>query len=374
MPAILFVSSYSGMGGGETATLTLAAHLPAEVTPHLVVPRAGAFAEAWRARGWPVHVMPFRGASTWFVPHLWAHMPPRRDLVRLMRREQFALVHAEYHALPMAWGAANAVGVPLVWTVMGWWFRPKRWQRDFFRALPLTFAHSQAIAEGFLGTPPFMPPERVRVLYPSVDTARFHPEADGGPVREALHIPADAPLVMMAGRYQDVKGHDVFVQMAEHVAQRHPRAHFLIVGGNAQTPADRAYQDGVRGTIERSAIASRVHLSGHRDDMPNVFAAADVVVCPSRFESFGVVNVEAMASGKPVVSTNNGGPREVVVDGVSGYLVPPDDAAALAERVGELLHSAAQRASMGAAGRLRAVQVFGAEAAGAAFWSAVRGG
>lgn len=373
MPNILFVSSYTGLGGGETATLTLARHLPPGITPHLFVPADGDFAAAWRAQGWPVHVAPYRGASVYFVPALWARLPARHEIERVLRGCNIRLVHSDYHTLPMALPAAERAGVPLVWTVMGWWFRPKPWQRGFFRRPAATFAHSQAIKRGFLGEPPFMPPERVRVLYPGVDTTHFTPRVDGRALRREVGIPADAPLVALVARFQAVKGHDIFVRAAWQVARRIPAAHFVIVGGNTHTPADVAYRERVLALIDREPGGrGRFHILGQRADVAPVLAAADVVVCPSHFESFGVVNVEAMASGTPVVSTDCGGPAEVVVDGVTGFLVPPKDPAALAARVTELLYSADTRRAFGAAGRLRAVQAFSADATAEAFMAVVR--
>lgn len=371
MPKILFVSSYSGLGGGETSTLTLAEHLHGW-EPQLFVPRAGAFSQAWTARGWRTHIHAYRGATTYFIPPLWGYLPISHTLTRTLRTEQINLIHSDYHSLPMALPAAQRAGVPLAWTVMGWWFKPHVWQRRFFWQPQVTFAHSRAIVEGFLGTPPFMPPERIQILYPSVDVARFHPRVDGAPVRAALNIGAEVPLVGMVGRFQAVKGHETFVQMAAQVLGRFPSAHFFIAGENLQSAADSAYRARMVARVQEDVrLRARVHFLGHRADMERVLAAADVVVCPSDFESFGVVNVEAMASGKPVVSTNSGGQREVVIEGETGFLVPPKDAHALAERVMRLLNSAELRRSMGNAGRVRALQVFSAQAAAAQFSGAL---
>jgi glycosyltransferase involved in cell wall biosynthesis len=373
MPNILFISSYTGLGGGETATLTLARHLPDDITPHLFVPAEGDFAAAWRARGWPVRIAPYRGASVYFVPALWALLPIRREIERTLRNCHIDLVHSDYHTLPMALPAAQSAGVPLVWTVMGWWFQPKPWQRGFFRRPNATFAHSQAIKEGFLGQPPFMPPEYIRVLYPGVDTTRFSPRVDGRAFRREIGVPSHAPLVALVARFQAVKGHDIFVRAAWEIGRRIPQTHFVIVGGNTQSPADVAFRERVLAMIDREPYSKdHFHVLGQRDDVAPVLAAADVVVCPSDFESFGVVNVEAMASGTPVVSTNKGGPVEAVVDGVTGFLVPPRDPAALAKRVIELLYSNDTRRSFGIAGRLRATQVFGADATAATFMAATQ--
>jgi glycosyltransferase involved in cell wall biosynthesis len=361
MKRILFASSYTGLGGGETATLTLAENLHG-YEPHLFTTAEGAFAAAWRKRGWVAHIHPYRGASAYFLPALWALLPVSRTLEKTIHDNNIDIVHSDYHSLPMALPAARRAGVPIVWTCMGWWFRPKPWQRKFFRSVDTTFAHSEIIKRGFLGTPPFMPPENIEVTYPGVDTFRFTPRVDGTPIQEEIGV-RNSPIVTMIGRFQHVKGHDTFISMASHVMERLPRAHFIIAGANAQTPADVSYQRKIMRRVQNShRLSTHTHFLGHRDNIEVVIAASDVIVCPSHFESFGVLNIEAMASGKPVVSTNLGGPTEVVVDGVTGFLVPPKDPKALADRVIELLYSESTRRSFGAAGRMRAQQVFSAGA------------
>ncbi len=367
---LLFVTHYTGLGGGETALVTLASSLdPARYRPHLLVPADGQLAERWRASGWPVQIAPFRGATTWFVPALWARLPISRTIERLIREQDIALVHSDYHALPMALPAAERAGVPAIWTCMGWWFRPKPWQRGFFQRSAATFAHSLAIRRGFLGEPPFMPPERVEVLYPGVDTERFRPDVDGSRVRLQAGIAQDAPVVALVARFQKVKGHEVFQAMARQVAYQIPAARFIVAGENVHgVSADEAYKKSILEAAEQdSYLRERLTYLGFRDDVERVFAAADVVVCASAFESFGVANVEAMASGRPVVSTNHGGPAETIVDGETGLLVEPGDEAGLARSVITLLHSASLRHQMGTAARARAVSLFSAQATAAQF-------
>jgi glycosyltransferase involved in cell wall biosynthesis len=98
-----------------------------------------------------------------------------------------------------------------------------------------------------------------------------------------------------------------------------------------------------------------------------VIAAADVVVCSSYFESYGMVNVEAMASGKPVVSTWRGGPSETVVHGETGFLVDPGDAAGLAQYTITLLRDPDLRKRLGTAGRERVERFFSAPIVAARF-------
>jgi glycosyltransferase involved in cell wall biosynthesis len=370
---ILFVSSYIDLGGGETALLNLVDNLDAtRYLPHLLVRAEGQLADAWRKRGWPVYVMPWRGATTYFIPALWAQLPISRHIGRIIREQHIQLVHSDYHTLPMALPAGERNGVPVIWWCWGWWFKPKAWQRGFFQRPAATISLSKAIKAGFLGDPPFMPPDKVELIYSGVDTTRFRPDIDGVQVRRDADIPTRAPLVALLARFQDVKGHDVFQDMARQVVRIIPEAHFVVAGENTQTSADNEYKTRILETAASDpALTNRLHYLGFRADTEHVIGAADVVVCSSHFESYGMVNIEAMASGKPVVSTNKGGPSETVADGVTGYLVPPGDATGLALQVITLLHNPTMRARMGAAGRARVEELFSVKAMAAHYMQIV---
>ncbi|MCS6834871.1 MAG: glycosyltransferase family 4 protein [Anaerolineae bacterium] len=370
-PAVLFISWYVGLGGGETDLLALAQGLADRLEPHLCLPRSGPLSESWTAQGWPVHVLPFRGASTWFVPRVWARFPVVGQLKGLLRRENIALIYSDYHSLPYALPAAQAIGLPVAWVLWGWWFKPRPWQKTFFCLPQVAIAKSQAIARGFLGQPPFMPPQRVPVIYPGVDAARFHPSVDGAPIRALAGVPQGAPLVALIARFQRVKGHHTFQDMARLVLAQRPDCHFVIAGEETfGVSADQAYRDSIlRAAQDDPLLRERLHYIGFRTDAEAVMTAADVVVCPSQFESFGKVNVEAMACARPVVSTSQGGPAEVVVDGETGFLVPPEDPPALAAHVLALLDDAALRARMGQAGRARVLAHFSTEEAVRRTWA-----
>ncbi|MCK6577479.1 MAG: glycosyltransferase family 4 protein [Anaerolineae bacterium] len=362
---ILFATIYTGMGGGETSLMTLVERLARRdprLQPHLLIPREGELGRRWRANGWQVHVDSWRGATVYFLPAAWSRFPISGRIARLIHQNGIRAVHSDYHTLPFALAAARQERVPLAWTCWGWWFHPKPYQRTFFRQPDLTFASSWAIKEGFLGGPPFMPPERVRVLPPGVDTARFQPGIDGSSVRSDAGVALDAPLTALIARFQDVKGHDVFQAMARRVIEVIPEARFIVAGENVHgQSADDAYKARILAEHRANpALRDRLVYLGFRADAERVIAAADVVVCSSHFESYGMVNIEAMACGVPVVSTRRGGPSETVVDGETGYLVDSGDDAALADRVIRLLRDPALRRRLGAGGRARVEAEFSA--------------
>jgi len=370
---ILFASWYTGLGGGETDLLTLAESLdPDQYDPHLLLPSDGQLGNRWRDKGWQVHIVPFRGATTFFIPQLWQHFPVVNKFADLIQREQFDLVHSDYHTLPMIAPASRRADVPLMWTVHGWWFKPKFWQRDFFRQIETAVARSKAIRDGFLGDPPFMSPDRLPVVYSGIDTDRFTPELEGIRLRFQQNIKQDVPIVAMVARFQQVKGHHVFQSMAEQVALQEPNTQFIVAGEDVfGVVADSLYRDEMLDNAKNNPLLrNRLHYIGFRDDVEQVYASADVVVCASDFESYGKANLEAMACGKPVVSTRRGGPSETVLDGETGYLVDAGDSAGLATHVIRLLRDPDLRQQMGQAGRDHILKHFSAEATAQAYTQA----
>ena len=352
---VAFVSSYTGLGGGETSLLALLGALDRKrIEPFLVCRREGLLPEGARRLGVTVDVVPWRPASTLFVPAL-AALAARGSALRARLGEIApAVVHSDFHTLPLA---AATRGWPVVFTCWGWWFRPRPWQRPFYRrASTVIVASSQAIKSGFLGQPPFMDQGRIEVVYPGVDSGRYTPRPDERErTRGTLGLELEAPLVTLVARFQRVKGHDVFLEAARLVLDALPRVRFAVAGENAfAVAADESYKRRViRDAASDPRLCERLRFLGWIEPSELLLAASDVVVVSSRFESFGMVAVEAMACGVPVVSTDRGGPAETIVDGETGFLVPPERPEAIARRVVELLRDPELGRRMGAAGRAR---------------------
>lgn len=367
---ILLTSWYSGLGGGETDLTSLAAELDlTQWRPHLLLPREGLLADKWREMGFPLHVLAYRGASTFFIPPLWTHFPIVKRIVNLIRNHDIDLVHSEYHTLPFAYAAARRVGIPIMWTVHGWWFKPKFWQRTFFCKMDAQVARSNSIRDGFLGQPPFMPPETLPVIYSGVDITRFHPALDKQSLRDEIGLSADVPVVAMVARFQKVKGQHTFQAMVRLVADAIPEAHFIVAGEDTfGVAADDDYKRQILQTVQEDVqLKSRLHYIGFRHDVERVYATANVYVCASDFESYGKANIEAMACAIPVVSSNQGGTTETIVDGETGYLVMAGDAQALADKVIHLLTQPAEAKHFGENGRRRVEATFSAYATAQAY-------
>jgi glycosyltransferase involved in cell wall biosynthesis len=210
---------------------------------------------------------------------------------------------------------------------------------------------------------PAISPEKIEVLIPGVDPNTYHPYVDGSPIREKIGIDSDVPLVAMVARFENVKGHEYFLDAARLILDAIPEAYFAIAGENVfSVSKDALYKRQILLTVKYDPrLRARVTFLGFWPDVREVMAAADVMVTSSWFESLSMVALESMSMQRPIVSTSVGGPAETVEDGVTGYLVTPRDSKAIAERVIELLHNPARRQQMGEAGRAHVVANFSAQ-------------
>jgi D-inositol-3-phosphate glycosyltransferase len=195
------------------------------------------------------------------------------------------------------------------------------------------------------------PPDRIEIVPPGVDHAFFSP-GDRGGARFALGLD-DGPVLLFVGRIQPLKGLGIAVDALAQLARTD--ATLLVVGGpsGADGPAELAR---VRAQIDAHGLADRVRFvppqPHHR--LSTYYRAADVVVVPSRSESFGLVALEAAACGTPVVGAAVGGLRTLVDHGRTGFLVEERDPAAYAGFVDEILVSSSLATQLGAAASARA--------------------
>lgn len=219
---------------------------------------------------------------------------------------------------------------------------------------------SQAIAQVHLAA---MPPLRHYAVIPNaVDLADYAGPVDRAGVRAALGVPADAPLLLMAGRISPWKGQHIFVEALARLRATHPDVHGVIVG-LAEEADGPGYAASVQALAESLGQGDHLHRVGFQRAMPPLLAAADVVVhCSVKPEPFGRVIIEGMAAGRPVVASALGGAAEIIADGVNGLLTPAGDAAALAAALGRLLDDPEQRARLGAAGQRTVAQRYQVDA------------
>jgi len=283
-----------------------------------------------------------------------------RQLVRLIRRRNIALVHTNTNTILASPLAARLTAVPHVWSIHELMVEPATVRSALHYMIPRFSTRvvtvSQAVREHMLKDAAKFA-DRFTFVRGAIDVDPFLNAKGRARVRAEWGVRDDEALIGMAGRVTRWKGQSVFVQAAKLIAERHPEAKFAAVGGVFDT--EKFYMDRFRKEVHDAGLESKLTINDFRADMPDVFAAFDIFVLPSILpEPFGLVVIEAMASGKPVVATAPGGPSETVVDGETGFLVPPSDASAIAKALEVLLADPQKRISMGEAGRRRAREVF----------------
>ena len=176
------------------------------------------------------------------------------------------------------------------------------------------------------------------------------------PSEEPISLPSGTLRVLFVGRLEERKGIDVFLDAAKTVLQADHRIHVDIVGNDTILGANNAsYRDAFMADLEADAVRNRVSFHGEVSDaaLRGYYRACDIFVAPSRFESFGLILIEAMMFAKPVIGCRTGGMTEIVEHGVSGLLAEPGDVRSLAACLRELVSDPQLRARLGAAGRRR---------------------
>ncbi len=188
---------------------------------------------------------------------------------------------------------------------------------------------------------------RVVLIYNGVDLTRYDHQEACCTLPEEYGFPAGSPMVGVVGRLEAEKGHPTLIEAWPQVLAAVPDARLLVVGEGSRRAAleEQAAALGLLGPGGGSGAASRdvalpgasIVFTGRREDVPAVTAALDVAVLPSYREAQGLAILEAMALARPVVASRVGGIPEMLEDGVTGLLVPPGDAAALAAAIVRLL-------------------------------------
>jgi len=217
-------------------------------------------------------------------------------------------------------------------------------------------AVSSGMRADVLAAYPAVTPERVVVIRNGIDSAEYAPDP-GTAVLDRYGVDPARPAVIFVGRITRQKGVPVLLRAAASLAAE---AQLVLLAGQPDTPELAGEVTGLVTSLQqtRSGVIWIPEMLPKREVI-QLLSHATVFVCPSLYEPLGIVNLEAMACGTAVVGSQVGGIPEVVVDGETGLLVPPDDPAALAAALNALLLDPARAAAMGAAGRKRAVAEFG---------------
>jgi alpha-maltose-1-phosphate synthase len=228
-------------------------------------------------------------------------------------------------------------------------------ERTAVQGAAAVVAVSDGMRADVLAAYPEVAPERVRVIRNGIDTREYAPDPDTD-VLAKYGVDPGRPYIIFVGRVTRQKGLPVLLRAA---AGLDPHAQLVLCAGQADTPELAAEVDGLVSGLTATRPGVRL-ISGMlaKREIIQLLSHARVFACPSVYEPLGIVNLEAMACGAAVVASRVGGIPEVVADGETGLLVPPDDPDALADALNVLLRDPDRAAAMGERGRVRAAAEF----------------
>lgn len=353
---ILYLTFHPHIGGGESILLALIRNLDKKLfSPYIVIPKRGQLSEKLKKGGVPIYIIPLSGFAirTFFVPGMSIFSLLR--FLKLVKNIKPDIIHLNHLNLVFYAGIASKIlKIPVVATAHGPWDSFYFYQ-DLLTNIFVdkTLANTSRVRSALLKKK-ILPPSKVRVINFGIETDRFKP-GNKLTARKKLSLPADSFIVSIVGRIDPIKDHLTFFKATELVYEKYLNILFYVVGsslGDFSRSSDGGYRDPIRKYLKaHPALAKKVKFSGFIDDMPTIYQATDILVSSSLSESFGLSLAEAASCQVPIVATNIGGQHLIVKNNQTGFLVPPQNPQALAQKILTLLQNKDLRVKFGQQGR-----------------------
>jgi L-malate glycosyltransferase len=349
MPHVLFVLDQlpKSLGGGERVVLKLAALLPqygyrASILTFSADPNSAGL----KSPPCPIYLLPLQ--RTYDIKALRAAF----KLKRFLQQQQIQIVQTFFESSDLWAGFVTKTmsNAKLIWSRRDMGILRGSKHHVAYRLMAgmpdKVFAVSEQVRQHCIDVDRIAP-ARVLTIYNGLDVADW----DIAIRQEKV---ADRPLIVTVGNIRRVKGHDIFIKAASSVLQKFPNVAFQIAG----EVLDHGYFQELQNLVRDLKLADRFSFVSGVTDLPQYLSAAEIFVLPSRSEGFSNAIIEAMAASLPVVATDVGGNAEAVRDGVSGFVVPSEDATALSEGIIQVLSDPLRAREMGLAGRGLVVEKF----------------
>jgi glycosyltransferase involved in cell wall biosynthesis len=344
-----------GMGGTQQVQRNLARELPAHgYHPVIICPEEGVFTQACRADGlevlisepgseWRVYGRGNRALSYLASPMRLLQMPLYwRRLSHELRQHQIALLHCNgLRDVCMTAPGAHLARVPVLWHVHGITNMP--WLEVLAaRLVQRVVLVSHGMAEYW---------QLPRYAIPRHSVIHNGMPGSEPPIASPREGSADQPVIVAVGTLHPRKGYETLLAAMQHIRHVLPQARCQIIGGEW---GDGTYAQHLRTLSQQARLEEHVQFLGPRSDVPALLAASRVMAIPSRQETFGMVALEGMHAGKPVVAHHTGGLPEIVQHGETGFLVPPERPDLLAAALICVLQNPALARQFGNRGQQRA--------------------
>ncbi len=282
-----------------------------------------------------------------------------RFLSELNRKYKFEFVYSNTLAVVVGAYWAQRNEIPHQWHIHEIFPGPKPLVKFICSLMdsttPKPIAVSHAVANHWQ---PLLKKSRIQVIHNGIPYGEFL--EDLPQAKEKVGLPEDQLIIGMVGRVNPHKGQPFFLEVAERIAKKYSKIHFVMVG-DPFSGYEPILED-LKQKIVDNKLEDRVSYLGYRTDVPDLMRAMDIFVLPSIFQDpFPTVVLEAMASALPVVATDSGGSVEMVVDGETGFLIPVGNVELAAEALEKLILSPELRIEFGKAGRKRVLLEYSLE-------------
>ena len=322
---ILHLIGGGEIGGAEELVYTLIKLTdPEQYDVHLICLCEGPFADLVSAEGFPATTIPMRHK---------ADIKKIKDIRRYIREQQIDLVHTHgVRANLIGRPAAKREGLPVVTTfhsVLRYDY-DRAWKATLARLLTMQGNHYTdkfiAISHAIGGDLRQMriDPERIQVIHSGLDTTKFKSRRDPDQLKEQLGLSPERLTYTMVARLHPVKGHRYFLTAARRLVDAGIPAQFLLIGEGISRPE-------IEAQVKELGLESLVYMPGYYSEVEDIYRLSDVLCVPSLMEGLGLVILEGMYFGVPIIASRVGGIPELIEDGKNGLLIPPADAEALYE-------------------------------------------
>ena len=355
---VFFTNEHGGLGGGEIALLQhMASCIQLGYVAHLLVLEDGPFLQKAKELNCQVHLLPFSWQGNKFKSLLLILKNIAKSLILCLKFKPLATYCYTHNDLIFFGLACRLCGTRIIWRSQGEIFTPLNplghsWLGSFFfTVLKFINPHVVATTNGDIQ----------RMMYagltlPNMGVIYLGAKNHGTPRK--LDISADVPVrIGIFGRLVEWKGQGIFLKAMSELTRLGYEYEALIVGGS-NFGDGASYEEALKKMAFDLGINDKIQFLGHRNDIQELMSSCHIICHCSEFEPFGMVIIEAMMAGRPVIASDLSGPRESIVNHKSGFLVEFGDHIQIAKKIAELVDNPTLANEIAAAARIRAENIF----------------
>ena len=355
---ILYISAFSQWGGSTISLMRRIENLDSsKYRITVVVPEDGPMVEKYEKVGARVEIVPmvillrFKSLRE-MLKYIFGFLPSVLRIYRVIKRLKADLVHSNDSIILVGGIAAKLAGVPSITQIRDNIRDPAQVVRMRNFIINLFSDRILAVAKSILDN--FIDfggdQSKSQVFYNGVDIEIFRPEEKDLNLKQNFNIPKNSKIVTHIARFDPNKGQDCIIDAASNILNEVPSTYFLLVGDN-NFDRFKWYKERVLQRIKERGLEDKIIFTGKKDNIEKIINISDVVILPSAYEALPGAVSEASACGKPVVASNVGGIPELVIDGKTGHLIPPQDVQALSNSLVSILTDDNYAKKMGLEGR-----------------------